>query len=739
MRFGRWSAAQPTTIQNASGSKVLEVAKKSKKSEGINIRESQNGIHRRERSRYDIPEQRKRPTTTPSKKPSLHEEIVTADFPIIDRIPTAIGYQSDGSDEEWLEEKSRCSRYATSEHGDIDDEVSASDMAADENRDEDDIGDDGDDKYSQMGAKAKINREKTTSHRDTISALWSQSTDSETDTDKDKWHISDANLNAKTKMEAEESISYAEEKGTDPIYDKNQGKQTKNKRAKAPHSPAGISDTSSVSDNLQKMLHFASTNDEAVPSIEGHIQILKETAAEEYGQRKKKISRKLRRAEKTTKMSEHGTTPHSKDQIEMARSASAQQAKSKDEIELSRTVSLPETAKASAAKKIKGKKMPEKLNGTDILVPERMALPVYDFSDVESTKSGRQSHAMYTKSLLTEDSDNDTQQIPVLPDPVKSKEMKQVARDESRTTEATLSKKHRIGILLSNSWNLAGTARSKLGQKKIGKADMVPQSSGFFSKLRKQRKINVEKKNSLNTGNIYLTEVSLPTVPISPRSKQSIEPKELDEYSRSTKETNHNEPDVVQCLRYFQCGSVANHVNVAITVANCGPTHENVASEEEDDTNDILDATPVTPKPTVEVYLNDERKTGMPQKREILSCGSSLSCKNESPEDDDLTEVPALGLSRASSIIIDVTGMQLHLDGDTETDRKLSSIRGVGGSNSRSDVSVTSITVPVLTSSQSDSNEGTAEETELELKDYMQKINKRKGIRGFFMKLTKKQ
>ena len=722
MRFGRWSAAQPTTIQNASGSK-LEVAKKTKKSEEINIGLSQNVVHRRERNRYDIPEQRNRPTATPSKKPSLNEENVAADFPIIDRIPTAIGYHSDGSDEEWLEEKSRCSRYAISEKGDMDDEVDASDMADEEDRDDDDIGDDGDDKYSQKCAKTK--REKPTSHRDTISALWSHSTDSETDND--NWHVSDASLDVNTKMASEGNISYAEEKGTDPIYDKNQGKQTKNKKVKDLKSPAGISDTSSVSDNLQKMLHFASTNDEDVPRIEGNVQVLKETAAETYGQRKKKLGQNICRGEKTTKMSQHGTTSILKDQIELARSASTKQAKSKDEIELSRTVSLPETAKPATAGMIKRKTMRKKLNGDGILAPES----ANDFTDVESTKSGRQSLAMYTKSLLTEDSDNDTQQLSILPDRLNVTDMIQVATDELRTAGSTLSRKHRIGILLSNSWNFAGTALSKANQKTIGKIEVVARSSGFFSKLKKQRKTTMEKNIASNYDDVR-TEVSLPTLPISPRSKGSTEPKELDEYSRSTKETNHNEPDVVQCLRYFQCGSVANHVNVAIAVAHCGPTNENVVAEEEDDTNDILDATPTTPKPTVEVYLNDEPKTEISQKRASTPCGSSLSCKNESTEDDYLTEFPALGLSRASSIIIDVTGMQLHLDGDIELDRKLSSA-------SRSDVSVTSITVPVLTSSQSDSNEEKVEETELKLEDYMQKINKRKGIRGFFMKFKKKQ
>ena len=736
MRFGRWSVPQPATTQNVAGSTV-EATQTSKKSAETKNGDSQNVVHRKGRSRYDIPEPRQRLTTKSSDKPSLIDENVAVDYPIIDRIPTAIGYLSDESDEEWLEEKSRCSRYDVSEHADFDDDIEITEADEEENRDDDDFGDDGDDKYSQNGAKTK---RESIHNRDTISALWSQSTDSETD--KHDWQTRDAGLD-RDKKAYNENISYAEEKGTDPIYDKNQGKARKQKSAKGPNSPAEVSNTSSMSDNLQKMLHFAPTNDEAVASIEGNIQILKATAAEEYGttiQNRAKPTRKSRRAIKAKKVSQRRSKTAMKDQIELSRSVSMNPAKSKDDIELSRTVSLPDSVKPTLAETLKGKNMPEKSNDVSIVVPANSAPAADDFTDAESTKSGRQSRAMYTKSLLTEDSDNDDtlQLVSSLPDHLKSQDTKNASTDEHSINEKSTARKHRIGILLSNSWNFAGTARMKAGRERKEKIERKP-SIGFFSKLKKQRKEKLEKHDSSSVGNLVLTETSLPTGLVSPRSKGSTEPKELDEYSRSTKDANSNEPDVVQCLRYFQCGSVANNVNVAISVANCGAANENGVVEEEDDMNDILDATPTTPKTTVEVYLNDDQQTSETSKRKsIVSCGNSMSCKNDSPEDDDFTEVPGLGLSRAASIIIDVTGMQLHLDGDSEMDRKLSSVRGIGGSQSRSDISVTSITVPVLTSTQSESNEERAEETELELKDYMEKINKRKGIRGFFRKFSKK-
>ena len=726
MRFGRWSAlSQPTIQQSITGSKV-EPVQTSKNQNEINHGDSEQVVHRMERSRYDIPKPRNR---TKTKKSSLTEENVASEIPIIDRIPTAIGYLSDGSDEEWLEEKSRCSRYDVSQQEGHDDEIDVAEEDDEESRD-DDIGDDGDDKYSQKGGKK---RRESTNHRDTISELWSHSTDSETDND--NWHTHDTCLDRDNKI-FNENISYVDEKGNDPIYDKNQGKQKKHKRGKAPNSPGGMSDTSSMSDNLQKMLHFAPTNDEAVASIEGNIDILKAAAAEEYGtSNRDKINpnRKSRRAKKAAKVSLRRSTT-TKDQVELSRSVSMNPAKSKDEIELSRTVSRPESVKQPVDATLKS-------NDIRIAVPGSLALATDDFNDAESVKSGRQSLAMYTKSLLTEDSDNDTLHLSSLLDHLTSQDTKQATAVESNTKEPSTARKHRIGILLSNSWNFAGT-RTKAGQKKTEK----PHSNGFISKLKKKRKEKQEKNDSLNLGSTVLTEVSLPTGLVSPRSKGSTEPKELDEYSRSTKEANSNEPDVVQCLRYFQCGSIANNVNVAITVANCGAGKEGDEIEEENYTNDILDATPTTPKPTVEVYLNNEQQKSETSRREaILPCGNSISCKNDSPEDDDFTEVPGLGLSRVSSIIVDVTGMQLHLDGDTKMDRRLSAVRVVRGDHSRSDVSVTSITVPVLTSTQSESNEVSeekveeTEETELELKDYIKKKkNKGKGIRGFFLKFAKK-
>ena len=711
MRFGRWSAPRPTTHHNVSGS-MVEATRISNKPIKTKSGGEQAVAHRKERSRYDIPEPKKQTSRKVPAQVTLTNENLAADIPIIDRIPTAIGYLSDESEEEWLEEKSRCSRYEVTEHKDLDDDFVVTDMEEEENRDDDDVGDDGDDKYSQNGAK--VTREKSASHRDTISALWSHSTDS--DTDKDTWNTMDANVDREAVID--DHISYAEEKGADPIYDKNQGKQKNKKKPKSPNSPAGISETSSMSDNLQKMLHFAPTDDEAVTDIEDNIQALKAKAVAEFGTsiQDKKIStrKKPRRAVKPTKISKRGAKSTSKDQIELSRSVSAMAAKSRDEIELSRTVSVPEPKEQST----KGTRLPEK-PGAD------------DFTDTESAKSGRQSLAMYTKSLLTEDSDNDTLQISILPNTIKPSSTPNVATIESRKAEVSRSRNHRIGILLSNSWNFPGTARTKAGNKDK-ESSHVARSKGFFSKMRKQRKANIEKqKDSSINDDFNITEVNRSAGPLSPRSKGSTEPKELDEYSRSTKEANQNEPDVVQCLRYFQCGTAANHVNVAISVANCGTVNDAVEEEEE---NDVLDVAPGTPKQTVEVYLNGEQTSNKPNGKTILSCGSSMSCKNEAADDDDITDVPGLGLSRASSIIIDVTGMQLHLDGDTETDRKFSPDRGVGGSHSRSDMSVTSITVPVLTSTQSEANEeneGKTEETELELKDYMNKINKRKWVPSF--------
>lgn len=46
------------------------------------------------------------------KEHTRNDEIDVDDLPLIDRIPTAIGYQSSGSEDEWLEERSRTSRYA---------------------------------------------------------------------------------------------------------------------------------------------------------------------------------------------------------------------------------------------------------------------------------------------------------------------------------------------------------------------------------------------------------------------------------------------------------------------------------------------------------------------------------------------------------------------------------------------------------------------------------------------------
>jgi hypothetical protein len=750
MRLGLWSQSRPLAHQTIA---IEELYNKSASqfSSKNETNETPRKTERKKRGmespslipigRYDVPESTKRSS---KKQAEASKNITMTAYPIIDRIPTAIGYLSDGSDEEWLEEKSRCSRYNISEQQFSADEFDNDDD--EENRDDvmEEIEDESADKYSQKSeAKDKKKRKKNTTRKktrasaqpDTISHLWSQSNDS--DVEVDKWRSSHEDPEP-SYVDYGENLSYAEEKGADPIYDaspKNRTKKGTHGKAASPNSPAGISDTSSVSDNLKSMLHYATTSDQVVKEIEEKLKLLKTVAAEEQAfaklntkesKKKKKKSKRSSKAQSSDDAMAEATLATLKLGDERAPVSEATEdpagnetskanltksnAKSNDEIELSRSISL-----------------------------------------VESSKSVSQ-RAMYTKSLLTEDSDNDPTEQSVLSGSIQVSNIvtdtnankKTITSSGSNLRDDAESRKHRIGLLLSHTWNFGLRTRSNVCNQK----ESTKKQRGFFWNKRENREaVQLESKEASTRVNDSDNGAKLRSGSNSPKSKQ-VQVQELDEYSRSTKETNHHEPDLVQCLRFFQCGSMANHVNVAISVANCGATKQN--DYDIDDMDDIVQSNgamaATSPKPTVEVFLKEGTSPSTQPKsvqETAFSCGNSMSCQRDVPEEDDLlTEAPGLPLSRVPSIVIDVSDMLLHLDGDSEADRQAFSMRGgddIGSSRTRSDLSITSINVRMSSSKQSPPEDNSNKEHELELKDYVTTTKKRKGIRGLYSKFMKKK
>lgn len=148
----------------------------------------------------------------------------------------------------------------------------------------------------------------------------------------------------------------------------------------------------------------------------------------------------------------------------------------------------------------------------------------------------------------------------------------------------------------------------------------------------------------------------------------------LDEYLDPKQTTN--EPHLVACLKYYYCGAAANVADTAITSVDCTPKSR---AQYDGGVDDMI----------MEQRMDDEedRKLKLPlleteiRDDDVLRVGSSES----------LEDAPEIALPRTPSVVMEVTGMKLHLDDDSEEYRRESeSMRTISKTESEK-VSVTSI------------------------------------------------
>jgi hypothetical protein len=197
-----------------------------------------------------------------------------------------------------------------------------------------------------------------------------------------------------------------------------------------------------------------------------------------------------------------------------------------------------------------------------------------------------------------------------------------------------------------------------------------------------------------------------------------------------------DEPQLAACLRYYYCGSAANAAGTAIKTVDCTPKSRAINNGGVDDV-------------IMEQRMDDEedRKRKLPLIRteiredDILRVGSSES----------LEDAPEIALPRTPSVAIEVTGMKLHLDDDSEAERRdVERLRSISKAESEI-VSVTSIEFATSSStaesppsrysadwvaSASESYESDDEESILSLEEDRKSIHRRKKptkgmLRGF--------
>jgi hypothetical protein len=209
---------------------------------------------------------------------------------------------------------------------------------------------------------------------------------------------------------------------------------------------------------------------------------------------------------------------------------------------------------------------------------------------------------------------------------------------------------------------------------------------------------------------------------------------ELDEYSVEGDYVNgYDDPQLVQCLKFYSCGLAAAAIGVGINTAMCRypvaigeeiPMDEIEAARISDE-NKIL-----SPKPNVEVVLE----------------GYSLdAAPREGRQDDDdestLVEAPNIQLPHTRSYVKEVTSLHLQLDEYSDESQSPAGMRQSNEDDSEEwDMPIKNIEVPGVSTedaSQNDESEASASaESETVV---VVKSAKRKGIRGMFSRLRKQR
>jgi hypothetical protein len=183
--------------------------------------------------------------------------------------------------------------------------------------------------------------------------------------------------------------------------------------------------------------------------------------------------------------------------------------------------------------------------------------------------------------------------------------------------------------------------------------------------------------------------------PAAQRVRRTL-PNELDEFPGAVvRGYNEEKPQLVQCLNFYYCGLMANCAESTINTTQCKPSLQ-TAIEINDGNEGITDGVKpfgrLSPKPTVEVVLD----------------GLLAESRDDIAETKDsfLKQAPDLQpVSRINNVVREVSGLQLHLDDDSEKLQKHEAIRRAELHDADDNISVSSIQIPMTCVPSKDSSE----------------------------------
>jgi hypothetical protein len=208
---------------------------------------------------------------------------------------------------------------------------------------------------------------------------------------------------------------------------------------------------------------------------------------------------------------------------------------------------------------------------------------------------------------------------------------------------------------------------------------------------------------------------------------------ELDEYSVEAAYSNgYDDPQLVQCLKFYSCGLAAAAIGVGINTATC--RHPLTTGEE-------------IPMDEIEAArISDENKIWSPRPNvEVVLEGYRLDAPREGRQDDDestLVEAPDIQLPHARSYVKEVTSLHLQLDEYEDDRRSPAGTRQLHEDDSDDwDMPIKHIEVPAINTEDgaSQNNESEASASAESGTVIVIKPTKRKGIRGMFSRLRKEK
>lgn len=548
---------------------------------------------------------------------------------MIDRVPTAMGYQSEDSEEEDpIEKPSRYSRYQVVPKRSKSKRSKASKDVVEE--------EDPDDKYNQYGG--------------TVERLWSQSTDSmpaqwrswsndehdrvgpddemEPAMDGKEASIVESPTKKKPKKKKEKSPKETGSKVDVSVGDKSLSSNSKKSKKEEKSSvqqttleiepvdmlPAVLSDTSSLTEPVYRQKQKAEKKKKSTSSKSG-----KKTAAKS----EKKLSPKVVAATTVAAAAVVATTA-----AVLTKDKSTPPNPSEELLAKESKVKTPNSKAASRKSKGGKSKKKKKAKESAKLAKEKSDTKSI-VEDLRTSMSEKEKMGMYNKSLMSDDTEEHTD------------------FDD--------------GLVLAP-------------------PEPPPPLESYMERMKAKRKLTPAQK----------------------ARKSNVT--ELDEYSQSSDPKVSNDPQLVQCLKFYYCGFMAAAVEVGINTATCKNTAGDAPLDEIEAMRMIDDdGHPLSPAgPKVEIMLDGFRLDGTEERDDGLL------------EHAALDDAPDIALPHARSYIKEVTSFHLKLDEedvfeeDDEIDPLLEGRRAEAAG--KDVVSITTIEIPEF--DDTSSSDSSSKETE---------------------------